>query len=111
MYVHVEVPTCDIQITDIPVNAISTEVTECSDTAASNHFPFCVTPPKQRMGESVITLHPHGEVVSPLNQHRTPQLSILCYNARSILPKLDELNAVVLSQKNRPALHCGDLAL
>ena len=61
-------------------------------------------PSREQGGESVTSQNQNLEGVSAHHQNQTPQLTVLCYNAWSILPKLDELHAVILSQK--PDLLC-----
>ena len=98
MYTYIGVPTCGVQIIDTTGNAFLTEVTACSDTAASKHSPFCVSPPPPPPppppsegwgGISNYPLHPNGEVVSPSIQY---------------FAQVYELHAIILSQK--PDLLC-----
>ena len=48
-------------------------------------------PSHEQGGESVTSQNQNLEGLSSQYQHQTPQLTVLHYNARSILPRLDEL--------------------
>ena len=61
-------------------------------------------PSREQGGESVTSQNQNLEGISSHHQNQTLQLTVLYYNAWSILQKLDELHAVILSQK--PDLLC-----